>query len=84
MATETKAISSQISDMSLEDMAALLEAMVARSEALKEPNLSFLLSVANEEARSCAGLPEIEPPSSFYETDAATTEALESVGEFEL
>lgn len=57
--------------------------MVDRCDTLKELNVAFLLSIAAEEMRGAAGLPEIEPPS-LYQADTPTGETFDASGEFEL
>ena len=71
-----------IKDMSLVDLSKLIDQMIDRCDTLEEPNAAFLLSIAAEEMRAAAGLPEIEP-SSLYQADASATETLNSSGEFE-
>lgn len=70
-----------VENMSLEDLSKLIDQMVDRCDALEESNVAFLLSIAAEEMRAAAGLPEITPPS-IYQADASTTETLNSSGEF--
>lgn len=47
------------------EMADLIGQLVARCDALDHPNLAFLLSIANEEARHVAGMPALPRPSIF-------------------
>lgn len=54
-----------INSLTTEQLAELIGHLVAHCDKLEQPNMAFLLSLAEEEARHVAGLPELQPPSIF-------------------
>lgn len=72
-----------VSEMSLGDIAELIDQLVEQSDVLEAPHLAFLLALAGEDARLAAGLPA-KKLCSFDQAYTPTADTLDSVGEFEL